>query len=197
MKNTRVRKMVTAAMLGVVGFVLMLLEFGIPIMPGFIKVDFSEIPSLLGAFALGPLWGAVVCLVKNALKAIFFTTTMGVGELSNFLLGVALVVPAGLIYKRGKSRKSALIGAIVGSVISGLAGIATNYFIAFPFFISVMKMSQEAILGMYQLVNPKVESLLQALVMFNMPFTAVKNLINTAVCMLVYKKLSPILKGRG
>ena len=195
MKNTRVRKMTVAAMLGVVGFVLMMLEFSIPIMPGFIKVDFSEIPSLLGAFALGPVWGVVVCLLKNLLKAIFVTNSFGVGELSNFILGTALVLPAGIIYGKMKSRKGAFIGAVAGSVISGIVSVFSNYYIAYPFYMNFME--YDAIIGAYQLINKNVQNLWQALIWFNMPFTIVKNLINSAIVTLVYKKLSPLLKGRG
>ena len=112
-KQNNTRKMAAVAMLGAVGFVLMFLEISVPIMPVFIKLDFSELPAVLAGFAYGPVAGIAVCLLKNALH-LLVTNTAGVGELSNFLLGIFFVVPAGLIYRKSHTRKGALIGAAVG-----------------------------------------------------------------------------------
>ena len=111
-KNTR--KLAGTAMLSAVGFILMFIELSVPIMPAFIKLDFSELPALLASFAYGPLAGATVCLIKNVIHVFIGGTTAGVGELSNFLMGVMYVVPAGLIYQKMKSRKGALIGSVKG-----------------------------------------------------------------------------------
>lgn len=196
--RSTIHKMAVTAMLGVIGFVLMLLEFPVPfLIPDFIKVDFSELPALLGAFSLGPVWGMAVCLIKNLLKAVFASGSFGVGELANFMLGALLVLPAGIIYRRKPSRKTALIGAVAGSVLSGLGSIAINFYITYPFYSNFMPI--DAILAAYQAIASgiglKVNSLLQVLVVFNMPFTIAKNLLNTALCMAVYKRLSPMLKG--
>ena len=94
-----------------VAVVLMLMEFPIPfLIPDFVKMDFSELPALLAAFSLGPVYGVAVCFIKNAVHA-FFTTTGCIGELSNFLLGCCFVIPAGILYNRKKNRKNALLGA--------------------------------------------------------------------------------------
>ena len=104
-KRVNVRYLTVTAMLSAVAYILMFLDFSVPFMPAFIKMDLSELPALIGSFAMGPLCGVVVCLIKNVLH-LFITTTGGVGELSNFILGVAFVLPAGLIYKHKKDRKS-------------------------------------------------------------------------------------------
>ena len=114
--RVNVRKMTVTAMLSAIAFVLMFLDTAVPIMPSFIKLDLSELPALMAAFALGPVWGVIVCLIKNLLH-LLMTTTGGVGELSNFILGAAFVLPAGLIYHHKKTKKNAIIGALVGSVI--------------------------------------------------------------------------------
>ena len=114
-----VRYMSVTAMLSAVAFILMFLDFSVPFMPAFIKMDLSELPALIGAFSMGPVCGILICLIKNVLH-LFITTTGGVGELSNFLLGVAFVLPAGLIYRHKKSRRSALIGSLLGAVIMGV-----------------------------------------------------------------------------
>ncbi|MCI7105630.1 MAG: ECF transporter S component [Lachnobacterium sp.] len=192
--SSRVRFITVTAMLSAISFVLMYFEFPIPIMPAFIKFDFSDLPALIGTFAYGPLCGVIVCLIKNLLH-LMDSNSMLVGELSNFILGAAFVIPAGLIYKFKKTKKSALIGGITGAVFMGIFCVFSNYFIVYPVYYQVA-MPEEAILGMYQAILPSMKSILQSLIVFNLPFTVVKGLISVAITMLVYKPLSPILKGR-
>ena len=187
-----VRKLTMTAMLSAVATVLMFFSFNVPLMPSFIKLDFSELPALLAAYAFGPICGATVCLVKNLVN-VLFTTTGGVGELSNFLLGACFVIPAGLVYRLHKGRKSALIGAIAGAAVMAVTGVFTNYFVVYPVYTAFMPM--EAILGMYRAINPNVETLWDALLWFNMPFTFIKGMCSVAMAFVIYKPLSPILKG--
>ena len=126
--QSKIHKMVVTAMLSAVAAVLMFLEFSVPIMPSFIKLDISELPALLASFSLGPVYGVVVCLVKNLIN-LTHTSTGGVGELCNFLLGVTFVVPAGLLYKKMKNRKGAFLGSLVGSAIMAVLSVPLNYFI--------------------------------------------------------------------
>ena len=107
--SQKIRKLTVTAILAAVSAVLMFLDFSVPFMPGFIKMDLSDMPALIASFAFGPLSGVGVCLIKNLIN-LFTTTTGGVGELSNFILGCMLVIPAGLIYKRKKNRRFALLG---------------------------------------------------------------------------------------
>ena len=193
-RRVDVRKIAMTGMLSAVAAVLMFLSFSIPLVPSFLKMDFSELPALIASFAFGPVSGAAVCLVKNLVN-VLSTTTGGVGELSNFLLGVSFVVPAGWIYARHKTRKGAIVGALGGAVAMALMSVPINYFLVYPVYTAFMPM--EAILGMYRAINPRVETLLQALVWFNLPFTLVKSLCSVAISMGIYKPLSPILKGVG
>lgn len=191
----KVRNITVTAMLSATAFILMFLEFPIPfIIPPFIKMDFSELPALIGAFALGPVYGAAVCLVKNLLH-LAVSSTGGVGELSNFILGVAFVVPAGLIYQHKKSRKSALAGSICGAVIMGAVSIVSNYFFVYPVYYNFMP--KESVLAAYQVIIPSMKNILQCLICFNMPFTIIKGMFSVVISFLIYKPLSPILKGRS
>ena len=187
---TRVRALTVTAMLSAIAFVLMFLDFSVPLIPSFVKMDISELPALLAAFALGPVYGMVVCLVKNLIH-LMITSTAGAGELCNFLLGASFVIPAGLLYRRMKSRKGALIGVLIGSVIMALFSIPLNYYVTYPIYANFMPI--DVILGMYQAIRPSVNSLLECLIVFNAPFTLVKGLIDAALCFLIYKSLSPIL----
>ena len=126
-----VRYLTVTAMLSAIAFILMFLDFSVPVMPNFIRMDLSELPALIGAFAMGPACGVWVCLVKNLLH-LFMTSTGGVGELSNFVLGVAFVLPAGLIYKHKKNKKSAITGALIGALCMALFSFPSNYFVVYP-----------------------------------------------------------------
>ncbi len=194
MTNTasRIRKIAVTAMLSAVAAVLMAMSFSVPLMPSFIKMDFSELPALIGAFAYGPLWGVAVCLVKNLIN-LTMTTTGGVGELANFLIGAAFVAVAGWIYQVKKTRGGALLASLLGAVAGGIASVPINYFITYPFYTNFMPL--ERILGMYQAIFPAAGGLLSCLLIFNLPFTVIKGLADAAICFLIYKPLSPVLKG--
>lgn len=193
-KAVNVRYLTVTAMLSAVAYILMFLDFSVPFMPGFIKMDLSELPALIGSFSMGPLCGVMICLVKNVLH-LFITTTGGVGELSNFILGVAFVLPAGLIYKHKKTRKTALAGSLLGAVIMAVFSVVSNYFLVYPVYYNFMP--EDRILAAYQLILPSMKSILQCLICFNMPFTFVKGLFSVVITFLVYKHISPILKGRN
>lgn len=192
MKKTSIRKIAVTAILAAMSSVLMFINFSIPVMPSFIKVDFSELPALIASFTMGPGYGVLVCLVKNLVN-LFQTSTGGVGELSNFIIGSVFVFTAGIIYNHKKNRTGALIGATVGAALMAVIGLFSNYFIVYPIYQNFMPL--EAIVGMYRAIYPDVRNLFHALVVFNVPFTFLKGMANTAITFLIYKKISPIIKG--
>lgn len=196
--NQRTYRLVVAAMLSAVAFVLMYIEVAIPaLIPSFVKMDISDLPALLGAFSLGPVYGVVISFLKNLLHALIKGTSTGyVGELCNFLIGAVFSFCAGMIYKKKKSKKTALIGALAGSVAMGLASLPINYFLTYPLYIRLyFGGSTEACVGLYQAILPWADTLLKCLIVFNVPFTAVKGLLCSVICFLIYKPLSPILHG--
>ncbi len=192
-RRINVRKLTVTALMAAAATILMFLSFGLPILPGYLKVDFSEMPALLASFALGPVYGAAVCLIKNLVN-ISATTTGGVGELCNFLIGVLFVVPAGLIYHRNPSRKTALIGMIAGTLVMSVCSILVNYFIVYPAYLLVM--SEDAIVGMYSTLVPAANSIFKGILIFNLPLTFVKGVLDAVITFILYKRLSPVLKGR-
>ena len=193
--TSKVRVLTGTAMLGAVAAVLMYLEFPIPIMPAFVKLDVSELPALIASFAYGPVSGILVCLIKNLIK-LPSTSTAAVGELFNFVMGALFVGVAGLIYKRNKTRKGAIVGALLGALVMAVVSVPYNYFIVYPAYVVMYHLPLDAIIGMYQAINPNVNGLLACLLVFNPPFTFVKGALDAALCFLVYKPLSPILHGR-
>ena len=193
-KRQRIRYITVTGMLSAVSAVLMMISFSVPLMPFFIKLDISEMPALIASFSMGPLSGVTVCLIKNLIN-VCFTTTGGVGELANFLLGCSLALPAGLCYKFRKNRKMALIGSLAGAAAMAVMSLPLNYFVTYPIYAKMMPL--EAIIGMYQAIAPSVDGLFWCLLLFNVPFTFVKGALDAAITFLIYKPLSPILHGRG
>ena len=165
------------------------------LIPSFVKFDFSDLPALLASFALGPIAGIAVCFIKCVIH-IAVSSSAGVGELANFILGCCFVLPAGIIYKRIKTKKSALIGSLAGSLIMAAASLPVNYYITYPFYMRAYGLSEETIISMYRAILPSIESLPQALLIFNVPFTLAKGLIVSTIVFFTYKRLSPILHGR-
>ena len=193
--TSKVRVLTGTAMLGAVAAVLMYLEFPIPIMPAFVKLDVSELPALIASFAYGPVSGILVCLIKNLIK-LPSTSTAAVGELFNFVMGALFVGVAGLIYKRNKTRKGAIVGALLGALVMAVVSVPYNYFIVYPAYVVMYHLPLDAIIGMYQAINPSVDGLLTCLITFNFPFTLFKGLLDAALCFLIYKPLSGVLHGR-
>ena len=187
-KTTRV--LALGGMLSALSTVLMFFSFNVPLMPSFIKMDFSELPALIGAYALGPLGGVAICLVKNLVN-LLFTTTGGVGELSNFLIGACFILPAGLIFKKNRTRAGALLGGLLGAAIMGGLSVLTNYYIVYPVYTAFMPM--ESILGMYRAIYPGVETLWDALLIFNLPFTFLKGAVSALMCFAVFKPIQRIV----
>ena len=193
-KKFNIKSLAVVAIMGAIGFILMVLEFPMPfLIPPFIKFDFSELPAIITAFALGPIQGIIVCLIKNLLH-LFVTTSAGVGELSNFILGAIFVGTAGIIYRFKKTRSGALIGSIVGALLMAVISVVSNYFVVYPAYVTLYGMPMEAIIGMYKALLPASDTLLKSLLIFNLPFSFAKGMIDALICFVVYKKLSPILK---
>ena len=190
--TSKVRVLTGTAMLGAVAAVLMYLEFPIPIMPAFVKLDVSELPALIASFAYGPVSGILVCLIKNLIK-LPSTSTAAVGELFNFVMGSVFSFSAGYIYSRNKSRKGALIGAVVGAALMAVLSVPFNYLLVYPAYVVCYGLPLDAIIGMYQAILPSSDSLIKCLTIFNMPFTFFKGMLDVVLCFLIYKPLSPLL----
>ena len=192
-KKINIRFLVTTGVLSAVASVLMMLSFSVPFMPAFIKMDFSELPALIAAFSMGPVSGVCVCLVKNVIN-LTMTTTGGVGELSNFLLGCMFVIPAGLVYRIKPTRKSALIGAVSGSALMAIGSLPLNYYVTYPVYSKILPVDK--IVGMYQAIFGGVNGLFECLLIFNVPYTFLKGMLNTAIAFLIYKHISRLIKGK-
>ena len=192
------RKMSITAMLSAIAIVIYYLDFPVPLMPSFIKLDLSNVISLLAGFSMGPVSGVVVCLIKNAVHLVIkgFGTTMGIGDIFDFVTSATFTLTASMIYQRNKTKKNAVIACLIGLLAFTIISLPLNYFIVYPIYFKAFG-GETAILGMYQEIMPSVKNIFSALCIFNLPFTFVKGLICALVTILVYKPLSPLLKGKS
>ena len=188
-----IRTMTSIAVLSAVAFVLAFFEFPVPLSPSFARMDLSDFPALIGAFAFGPIAGILIELVKNLL-GLFSSATSGVGELANFLMGASFVAAAGLIYKLHKTKATALVGGIVGSVVMGIVAAFANYFILLPLFEQFMPVDQ--IIVSFGEFLPFIKTKLDVVLYNAFPFNLLKGLVITAFTKLIYKRIRPLLKGK-
>ena len=188
-----VRTISMTAMLSAVAYLLAFVEFPVPLSPSFARMDLSDLPALIGAFAFGPLSGLLIELVKNALQ-LMTTSTGGIGEIANFLMGASYVVTAGFIYKRHKTKETALAACVLASVVMGIAAALANYFILLPLFENFMPLDQ--LIASFAEFLPFIHTKLDVVLFNAFPFNLLKGLVIGGVTMLIYKRLTPILKGR-
>lgn len=194
------QKMTMTAMFSAIALILHLLDFPLPFLaPDFYKLDFSELPALVGAFAFGPVVGVLIEAVKILLKLMIKgTSTAFVGDLANFVIGCSFILPASVIYYFKKSKKSALAGCVIGTLILTLFGTAFNAVYLLPAFSRLYGMPLESILAIGAKINPLVngESIISFVACCVAPLNLIKGGSVSLVTMLIYKPLSPIIKAR-
>lgn len=189
------REITIIGMLGAIATVLMLFEIPLPFAPPFYEIDFSEVPVLVGCFALGPVAGILIEFVKILLNLVLNgTVTAGVGEVANFCIGCALCVPAGIIYERVKTKKGATIGLISGTFIMTILGCFINAYIMLPTYAKAFKIPIEGLIEMGTKVNGNITDLFTFVMFAVVPFNLLKGVLVSIIVLLIYKKISPIIK---
>lgn len=192
--NSKLRFLTKTAILSAAAVLVMLFEVPLPFAPSFYKLDFSESVILMGSFAMGPLAGVVIELLKNLIKALIFGTQTGyIGEFANFLVGTSFVLTASLVYKKRHTKKNALIGMALGTLMLALVGALVNYFILIPAYVKIMGLPLDAIIDAGSAVNASITDLKTLIAFAVVPFNLVKGVICSAIAFLLYKKVSKIL----
>ena len=195
MKKTNLRRMTMAAMMGTIAFLLIFINFGVPFLSPVAEFDLSALPELIGGFILGPVGAVMIIVVKLGLKlAIQGTESMFTGEIQNFLLSVAYVLPAVLYYRRHRTKKGAAVGLALGAVISVIVAVFTNLYIIFPFYINLYGMNWDGIVAMFSAVNPWIKNIPTMVAFSVVPFNLISRTITAVLAFITYKKLSVPLK---
>ncbi len=195
-KRMKTRNMVSIAMLAAVAVVLMLFEFPLPFLPPFYKIDASELPVIIGAFAMGPWAGVLIELIKILLNLLLDgTTTAFVGEFANFLIGCSYVVPASIIYYRNKSKKNAVLGLVIGTATCAVVGCLLNAYLLLPAYSKAFHMEIDALIAMGTAANKAIDSMFTFVLFATAPLNILKCGLVSLITMLIYKPISRILKG--
>ena len=193
-KTSRVQWIAKVSILAAIAFVLMLFEIPLPFAPSFYKLGFDEVAVMLGGFALGPLAGAAIETLKIVLNVLFQgSDTAFVGELSNLLIGLSLVVPSALFYQRHKTLKGAMIALVIGVVSMALIGCLANYFIALPAYSYFYGLPMTVIIGMGSAILPLVQDKLTFVLLMTLPFNLVKGIVVALLTAVLYKRVSYLL----
>ncbi len=192
-KNAQMtRKLAVLAMLTAMSAALMALEMSMPLMPPFLKFDFSELPVLIGAFAYGPISAIMIELVKNLIH-LPLSTTAGVGQLANFITGVFFAGSAGLVYRFFKSRKGAVLSLVVGTLVMTIGTSLFNYFVLLNLYVLLAGVPMEIILGMAAKANPKVTDKETLILWAFIPFNLFKGTVLSLLTLLIYKPISTLI----
>lgn len=195
--TVNVRTMALTAMFGALSFILMLVEFPLPFLaPPFYKLDFSEVPVLIGTFTMGPLAGVGIELIKVLLNLAFNgTITAGVGEAANFIIGCSMVLPAGMIYRSHKTKRNAVVGLVSGTAAMIAVGCVVNAFVLLPAYSAGLGIPMDTLVGMGTAINPAITNVGWFVVIAVAPFNLVKGVLVSIITMLLYKRVSVIIKG--
>ena len=168
-------------------------EIALPIFPDFLKIDLSLLPALIGTFIMGPVAGLAIELIKN-LVHMTATTSSFIGEFVNILVDAALVIPAGLIYRKLKSYRGVVLGAAAGTVSMAVVGALVNYFIALPLYAAVLGFSIDGVIAMCRVVVPAVKTKFDVILFSIIPFNLLKGAVVSVVTLLAYIPLEPVIK---
>ncbi len=196
MNNSRTNLIVKISMLSAIAVVLSFVEAQIPIFPFFLKLDIADIPAVIGAIALGPIPAVVIVFIKNILHGIIGSSSAGVGELANFLIGSALVLPLGIAMKNKKSVKNYLIGSVLGIALMLISASILNVYVLLPMYETVMNFPTAKVIEVCNVINPNVTDLKGYVLYIVVPFNLLKGVIVMGVGFLVFKGLQrQIIKG--
>lgn len=195
MKKTTLRHMTVAGLFGAIAFVLMFFNFSIPVISPFAEFDLSALPELIGGYVLGPLGAIYITTIKLLLKLLFQgTSSMFTGEVQNFILSLSYVLPAILYYRKHKTKKGAVIGLVIGSIVSIVMAVLTNLYLIFPAYIKLYGMNWDGIIEICTAANPMITNIPTFVAFSVIPFNVILRLVSSVITVLVYKKISVPLK---
>jgi len=195
-KKITTKKIAIIGIFGALSAVLLIFNFPVFFAPTFYKIDFADVPALIGGFALGPLTAISIEGIKILLNIIMEggSQTAFIGELSNLLMSVSFVGIAVYIYKKEHTKKGALRALIIGTIALAIIGTIINYFLIIPAYTKFMNIPLDTIIEMGAKIIPIIDSKLKLVLLCTLPFNLVKGLLQSIVTFVLYKRISPLLK---
>ena len=196
-KTFSIKNLTRIAILGTIGGILMIIDFPIFIAPSFYKLDIGDLPCLIGAFAMGPVSGLFIQIIKILVKLLFKpTSTAFVGEIAAFIFSSTYCLVASIIYQKNRNKRGANIAIIIGSLSMILVSAVVNYYFIIPFYSRLYNMSLEAIISLGSAIFPIIDSLFMFVICCVVPFNIVKVAIIDVLTMLLYKRIAPLLRDK-
>ena len=193
--TSSLKKMVTIALLSAIAYLIMYIAFPLPLFPTFLTIDISDIPAIIGAILFGPVAGITIEALKNLIHYLTTGSATGVpiGEIANLLAGSVLIVTSSLIYKKGKTIRSFLIGLSLGSLVMAVVMSVANYYLIFPAYAKFMGFSEETMVQLGQAANPSITNLFTLIILAVLPFNIIKGIIITLISLPLWMRLRPRL----
>ncbi len=201
MKKFNTKDLVTIAILASFSGVLMFQIFQFPVFfapPDIYKLDFSELPVLIGAFAISPLAGVIIEAVKILISFIINggSITFGIGELANFIIGISFVLPASYIYHKNKTQKNAIVGLLAGTLSIIIIGAVLNAFVLLPVYAWAFHIDVANLISLGSAVNGSVNNLFTFIALITIPFNLLKGIMLSVIVLLIYKRVSHLIKAK-
>jgi len=190
------KKIAVIGIFGALSAVLLIFNFPVIFAPTFYKIDFSDIPALIGGFALGPLVSIIIEVIKILLNIIMEggSQTAFIGELSNLLISIAFVASATYIYSKEHTKKGAYKSLIIGVIVLAVIATLINYFILIPAYTKFMNIPLDTIIEMGAKIFPIIDSKLKLVLLCTLPFNIVKGALQSIITLILYKRISPLIK---
>ncbi|WP_455041278.1 ECF transporter S component [Granulicatella adiacens] len=193
--GTATKKIVLVGVFGAISTVLMFLSFNVPFIPTFVKLDFSDLPVLLGGYILGPVYGSFIAIIKILLNFVYNgSMTYGIGETVNLIGSLSFMLPAVILYQRNRNFKTAIMSLIVGTIAATVVLLTANYFVMFPLYATAMNFPMEKIVTAAHALNPYVTDLASLMTFALLPFNIIKFGLNSILALFLYKRLAKALK---
>lgn len=195
-KKMNLKEIALIGILGGLSAVLMMFRFPLPFMPPYMSFDISGVLEIIGGFTLGPVAALFIILVKILVQVVTTgSNSMMTGELQNFILSATYVLPAVIIYDRHKTRKTAVVGMIVGTAACSLVAVLTNIYLIIPFYVNLMGLTWESIIAMCNKVNPLMKDVTTLAIFGIIPFNLIKYGVTSALTFILYKRVSRPMKA--
>ncbi len=193
--NKKTQFITKIAILGALAGIISIFDINLPFIPPFYKIDLSEVITILAGFSLGVIPAICVEAIKILVNLLLNgTSTLGVGEFANFIMGLSFILPATSIYRLNKTKKQAYIGLVIGGISLVVVSSLMNYFILLPMYSYFFQIPLQSLIDMGHVLNPSINGLWTFIIFAVIPFNMIKASITSIVIILVYKKVSPILK---
>ena len=193
MKSTSLRRNIIVALLSAIAFLIMFLQFPLPLFPTFLTIDLSDIPAIIGAIMFGPVAGITVEAIKNILHYLTSPslTAVPVGDIANFITGSVYILVSTFLFRKRKTLRSLIIGMVAGTIVTAIVMSIANYYVIFPSYAYFLGFPIDQAIRLAQAANHSIDDLLSLVVLGVLPFNIIKCIVISVIAVPIYVRLRP------